>query len=99
MGIGSVIYHNTEYRQAQHEILQKNLGFDLCFHPTLSKIYSIYSIEDEVIQQAALWPKLGREAETAKVESTDLCPEGEAVIVTAGVTAGGLVLGGSVMSS
>lgn len=57
------------------------------------KIYSIYSIEEEVIQQAALWPKLGREAETAKVESTDLCPEGQAVIVTASGTAGGQVLG------
>lgn len=34
----------------------------LCFHPTPSKIYSIYSMQDEDIQQETFWLELRREA-------------------------------------
>lgn len=71
----------------------------LCFHPTRNKIYSIYGTEDEVTQQAAFWPKLGREAGTAKAESMAERSEREADVGTAGTTTGGLALGGSVRSS
>lgn len=68
----------------------------LCFHPTLNKIYSI---EDEIIQQAAFWPKQGRELGTAKVESLDQRSEREAGGATASRTTEGLGPGGTVMSS
>lgn len=41
----------------------------LCFQPILNKFYGIYNTEDELIQPAAVWLKLRREAGTEEAES------------------------------
>lgn len=46
----------------------------LCFHPTESKTCSIHSTEGKVTQQAAFWPKLRKEAGTAKVRAWITAP-------------------------